>query len=215
MSALDAGRGEINAAIYDELGVPVYGPSVTALSDAAELAKKYSPVLAGSAAIAIAAEASGRFDVGSSLATADISVYAKLAALKGGRRKAETALSSRGRRQAAGRLRAAENQTMIPKNGTVFRKRSWPNEKTVADAHTFPEAARARLCAGAAHHHGQPGDLGAPSGGFRPAMDRRRVREPARAGHGVRLRRPRDRAWRGARRSASYLPGWLPAKAKS
>ena len=60
MSALDAGRGEINAAIYDELGVPVYGPSVTALSDAAELAKKYAPVLAGSAAIAIAAEASAQ-----------------------------------------------------------------------------------------------------------------------------------------------------------
>lgn len=83
MSALDAGRGEINAAVYDELGMQVYGPSVTALSDAAGLARKYSPVLAGSAAIAIAAEASGGFDMGSKLATADILIYAKLAALKG------------------------------------------------------------------------------------------------------------------------------------
>src|SRR5688500_11700975 len=72
MSALDAGRGEINAAIYDESGAPVYGPSVTALSDAAGLAKKYAPVLAGSAATAIAAEASGKFDIGSKLATTDI-----------------------------------------------------------------------------------------------------------------------------------------------
>jgi tRNA threonylcarbamoyl adenosine modification protein YeaZ len=83
MSALDAGRGEINAAVYDELGMLVYGPSVTALSDAADLARKYAPVLAGSAAAAIAAEASGGFDTGSSLATADISFYAKLAARKG------------------------------------------------------------------------------------------------------------------------------------
>jgi tRNA threonylcarbamoyl adenosine modification protein YeaZ len=83
MSALDAGRDEINAAIYDELGMQVYGPSVTALSDAAELAREYSPVLAGSAAIAIAAEASDKFDMGLTLATADILIYAKLAALKG------------------------------------------------------------------------------------------------------------------------------------
>ena len=83
MSALDAGRGEINAAIYDELGSLVYGPSVTTLSDAAELARKYSPVLAGSAAIVIADEASGRFDIGSTMATADIRIYAKLAARKG------------------------------------------------------------------------------------------------------------------------------------
>lgn len=87
MSALDAGRGEINAAVYDELGMPVYGPAVTAFSDAAELARRYSPVLAGTAAMAIADEASGRFEIGSTLATADIGIYAKLAALKGGGEK--------------------------------------------------------------------------------------------------------------------------------
>ena len=123
MSALDAGRDEINAAIYDELGMHVYGPSVTTLSDAAELARKYSPVLAGSAAIAIAAEASGRFDIGSKLATADIGVYAKACGLERQRRKAEAALSARGRCQATGRLRAAEDQTMIPKSERRFSEK--------------------------------------------------------------------------------------------
>ena len=82
MSALDAGRGEINAAIYDALSILRYGPSVTTLHDAAELARNCSPVLAGSAAVMIANEASGRFDMGSPSATADIRTYARLGTIK-------------------------------------------------------------------------------------------------------------------------------------
>ena len=47
MSALDAGRDEINAAIYDGQGMLLEGPSVTSLHEAVGLATAFSPVLAG------------------------------------------------------------------------------------------------------------------------------------------------------------------------
>jgi tRNA threonylcarbamoyl adenosine modification protein YeaZ len=84
LSALDGGRGEIQAAVYDGLGGTLYAPSVIALSRAAELATEFSPVLAGTAAKLIAdAVPSQAFDVGSLGATADIAAYARLAAQKG------------------------------------------------------------------------------------------------------------------------------------
>jgi tRNA threonylcarbamoyl adenosine modification protein YeaZ len=84
MSALAAGRDEIHAAVYDEFGMMRYAPSVTSLREAALLAAEFSPVLAGTAARSIAdAAAPQGFDVGFSAATADIGVYARLAALRG------------------------------------------------------------------------------------------------------------------------------------
>lgn len=84
LSALDGGRGEIQAAVYDGLGGMLYAPAVIALSRAAELATEFSPVLAGTAAKLIAdAVPSQAFDIGSPGATADIAVYARLAAQKG------------------------------------------------------------------------------------------------------------------------------------
>jgi tRNA threonylcarbamoyl adenosine modification protein YeaZ len=81
LSALDGGRGEIQAAIYDEFGVTVYAPAVITLSQAADLATKFSPVLAGTAANMIAgAVPSQAFDTGPLGATADIAVYARVAA---------------------------------------------------------------------------------------------------------------------------------------
>ena len=51
MSALDAGRDEINVAVYDDLGEPIFGPSVMTLPAAAELARRFGSVVAGTAAL--------------------------------------------------------------------------------------------------------------------------------------------------------------------
>jgi tRNA threonylcarbamoyladenosine biosynthesis protein TsaB len=84
LGALDGGRGEIQAAVYDGLGETLYAPAVITLSRAAELAMEFSPVLAGTAAKLIAGEVpSQAFDTGPVAATADIAVYARLAARKG------------------------------------------------------------------------------------------------------------------------------------
>jgi tRNA threonylcarbamoyladenosine biosynthesis protein TsaB len=83
LAALDAGREEIHAALYDELSVLRYGPAVTTLSQAATMAADGSPALAGTAAMQIAATVGRAFDVGPTTATADIAVYARLAAAKG------------------------------------------------------------------------------------------------------------------------------------
>jgi tRNA threonylcarbamoyladenosine biosynthesis protein TsaB len=83
LSALDGGRGEIQAAVYDEFGAAVYAPAVITLSQAADLATKFSTVLAGTAANTIAgAVPSQAFDFGPVGATADIAVYARVAAKK-------------------------------------------------------------------------------------------------------------------------------------
>lgn len=83
MVAIDARREELYAAIYDEFGKMLYAPAVISLQDAAMLARKYRPALAGSAAAMVAgAAAADTLDVGSLAATADIGVYARLAAAK-------------------------------------------------------------------------------------------------------------------------------------
>jgi tRNA threonylcarbamoyladenosine biosynthesis protein TsaB len=83
LAALDAGRGEIHAAIYNELAMTVYGPAVVTLEDAAGLARQHAATLAGSAAVMIAAAAGREFGIGPSGATADIRYYAMLAAAQG------------------------------------------------------------------------------------------------------------------------------------
>jgi tRNA threonylcarbamoyl adenosine modification protein YeaZ len=89
LAALDAGRDEIHAALYDEESVLRYGPAVTTLSQAVAMAVDLSPVLAGTAATQIAASAGRAFDVGPTSATADIAVYARLAAAQAAGKKAE------------------------------------------------------------------------------------------------------------------------------
>ena len=84
MSALDDGRDEINATIYDGQGMLLEGPSVTSLHDAVGLATAFSPILAGSAASSIDEAAQAGIEIGSTSATADIAVYARLAAARGG-----------------------------------------------------------------------------------------------------------------------------------
>lgn len=81
--ALDGGREEIQAALYDEGAVLRYGPAVTTLAEMSGMASTNTPALAGTLAEKIAAAAGGPFDFGPQNATADISVYARLAAAKG------------------------------------------------------------------------------------------------------------------------------------
>lgn len=83
MAALDGGRGEIHAAFYDELAVPRYGPAVTSLEEAAAMVSDQAIVLTGSAAPRVAEAAGRAVDFGPLGATADIAVYARLAAEKG------------------------------------------------------------------------------------------------------------------------------------
>ncbi len=79
LAALDAGRGEIHAALYDGHAKLRHCPAAMALEQAAAA----TPVLAGTAAPLILRAAGARFDVGATGATADIAVYARLAAAKG------------------------------------------------------------------------------------------------------------------------------------
>lgn len=83
LAALDAGREEIHAALYDEMSVLAYGPSVITLAEAVAMATDHSTVLAGTAAASIAAAAGRGFDIGPRTATADIATYARRAAAKG------------------------------------------------------------------------------------------------------------------------------------
>ncbi|WP_095198393.1 tRNA (adenosine(37)-N6)-threonylcarbamoyltransferase complex dimerization subunit type 1 TsaB [Mesorhizobium carmichaelinearum] len=83
LAALDAGREEIHAALYDKALVLTYGPSVTTLPEATALAMENSAVLAGTAAAQIAASVGRLSDIGPPAATADILTYARLAAAKG------------------------------------------------------------------------------------------------------------------------------------
>lgn len=84
LAALDAGRGEIHAALYDEAGVALREPAVLMLAEAAVLAATGHVALAGTAAklIADAVVPDKAFEFGSTLATADIGTYARLAAGK-------------------------------------------------------------------------------------------------------------------------------------
>ncbi|MBN9241289.1 MAG: tRNA (adenosine(37)-N6)-threonylcarbamoyltransferase complex dimerization subunit type 1 TsaB [Mesorhizobium sp.] len=82
LAVLDGGRGEIHAALYDELAVLRYGPAVTTLEGAAAMASDRAAVLAGNAAQRVAEAAGGAFDFGPLAPTADIAVYARLAAEK-------------------------------------------------------------------------------------------------------------------------------------
>ena len=83
MCALDAGRGEVNAAVFDPRGGPTTGPLAVDLDGAVALARQISPILVGSAAAKIAEKAMADFQVGSKMATADIRFYAMLASAKG------------------------------------------------------------------------------------------------------------------------------------
>lgn len=82
--AIDARREEVYTAGWDADGAPVAAPAVSSLRDAVALAASVAdPVLAGSAVPALVAAAGGAHDVASTLATADIAAYARLARRQG------------------------------------------------------------------------------------------------------------------------------------
>lgn len=84
LAALDGGRGEIHAALYDQLAVLRYGPAAITLEGAVRIAsaQPVTPVLAGTAASRVATAAGRALDIGPIGATADIATYARLAAAK-------------------------------------------------------------------------------------------------------------------------------------
>ncbi|MCX7304044.1 MAG: tRNA (adenosine(37)-N6)-threonylcarbamoyltransferase complex dimerization subunit type 1 TsaB [Hyphomicrobiales bacterium] len=82
MVALDAGRGEINLAVYDVAGKVVHGPAAATLAQAAQLARDHGAYLAGSAAASVAREADLASRPSLTAATADIAIYARLGATK-------------------------------------------------------------------------------------------------------------------------------------
>ena len=81
MAALASGQENVQLAVYDDSGGVVYSPTVMTMQRAAELASNFEAELAGTAAPQLAA-LSGR-PVASTQPTADIVVYARLAASKG------------------------------------------------------------------------------------------------------------------------------------
>lgn len=81
LAALDGGRGELQAAVYGAEGETLFVPAVIALDEAVALADKFSVRLAGTAAGQIeAALQASDLVCGPLAATADIGVYARLAA---------------------------------------------------------------------------------------------------------------------------------------
>ncbi|MEP9397991.1 tRNA (adenosine(37)-N6)-threonylcarbamoyltransferase complex dimerization subunit type 1 TsaB [Mesorhizobium sp. KR2-14] len=83
LAALDSGRGEIQAAVYDNVGAVLFAPAVIDLERATLLATEHSAALAGTAAEMIAAALAGQNNrVGPLGSTADIGTYARLAAGK-------------------------------------------------------------------------------------------------------------------------------------
>jgi tRNA A37 threonylcarbamoyladenosine modification protein TsaB len=83
LAALDGGRGEIHAALYDAQLQPLSGPAVMSAEAAARLGGQVNAVLAGAAAAQLSDAADQVFDSAVPERTADIAVYARLAANKG------------------------------------------------------------------------------------------------------------------------------------
>ena len=84
MVAIEAGRGDLYCALYDELGKFSHAPAVMSSADALALARQAAPVLAGSAAAGLVVSAAPlALETGPLAATADIAVYARLAAARG------------------------------------------------------------------------------------------------------------------------------------
>ncbi|MDR7220926.1 tRNA (adenosine(37)-N6)-threonylcarbamoyltransferase complex dimerization subunit type 1 TsaB [Aminobacter aminovorans] len=83
LAALDAGRAELHAAVYNENGQAIHAPVVLTLDEAAAIAASEKMALAGTAAQLIAGAITGKvLAFGPVSATADIGIYARLAAGK-------------------------------------------------------------------------------------------------------------------------------------
>lgn len=83
LAVLDGGRGEIHAALYERDLHPLFGPAATTLEEASRVAEAANAVLAGAAAGSVADAIGRASDIAAPKPTADIAVYARLAARKG------------------------------------------------------------------------------------------------------------------------------------
>ena len=79
LSAIDARRDQLYVAIFDDAGQCSFGPAIATLEDAAAMLLP-DMVLTGSAAEMIAEQAGGNAVIAGTSPTADISIYAALAA---------------------------------------------------------------------------------------------------------------------------------------
>lgn len=82
MAAIDGGRDGLYVAVYDRFGTACHTPLIMASEEAAMLASRNDSLLAGSAAERIAALMEAPRLAGVDGATADIAVYARLAAVR-------------------------------------------------------------------------------------------------------------------------------------
>jgi tRNA A37 threonylcarbamoyladenosine modification protein TsaB len=80
MAVVDARREQLYLARYGSAGDRVLGPVIAALADAVSQVGASDIVLAGSAAEAVRAATGRTLDIAGAAATADIAVYARLAA---------------------------------------------------------------------------------------------------------------------------------------
>jgi tRNA threonylcarbamoyladenosine biosynthesis protein TsaB len=82
-----AAEPTVQAGLYDPLGGALHSPAILTLREAADLALNSGAALAGTAAGRIAMLAGGEVAMGVEGATADIGVYARVAAAKGAGRE--------------------------------------------------------------------------------------------------------------------------------
>jgi tRNA threonylcarbamoyl adenosine modification protein YeaZ len=85
LAAIDGRRGDLYCAVYAPDGGVLAGPAAISVGAAVLLTRRHGAMLAGDGSGAMLADAAGNapFDTGLRRATADIGVYARLAAAKG------------------------------------------------------------------------------------------------------------------------------------
>jgi len=83
LAAFESVEGALQAALYGQSGDVLSPPAIITLEDALRLAETHRPALAGTAAKQIAARCDFPPVIGSERNTADIAIYARLAATKG------------------------------------------------------------------------------------------------------------------------------------
>ncbi|MEX0955282.1 MAG: tRNA (adenosine(37)-N6)-threonylcarbamoyltransferase complex dimerization subunit type 1 TsaB [Rhizobiaceae bacterium] len=83
LAVIDARREQIYATRYDAGGARTKGPVIATLSEAVDMIAGGGPVLTGSAADMVNEASGHKLDIAGTAATADIAVYARLAARNG------------------------------------------------------------------------------------------------------------------------------------
>ena len=168
MAALDGGRGEIHAAVYDEGGREIVGPAAMNLAEAARLAKRHSTLLVGSAAATVAEATAAGLQVGATAATADITMpglaQPRKLAKNRNRSICATPMPSRRRVSCCPEFRHDPLAHGLRRSPTGLTRRQnlmrIPFLTTKTRDYALEPLTRTTV-----------GDRGAPSGGFRPSLE--------------------------------------------